>query len=166
MKRFYFLFFVFLTMSVVAQQRMNFLGQPLGCSLATFKQRMVAKGYKYKGEVETNIHYFDGVFGGEDVTVGAFVTPKSKIVYEIAVVYNNFLNSSKSDLDFKKELLINSFIKKYGYYTKEYSAYTEWQFDYGSIAIQVKYMSEHPIIIFYNDDIGNEKYKRERELDY
>ena len=27
-------------MSAMAQQRMNFLGQPLGCSLTTFKQRM------------------------------------------------------------------------------------------------------------------------------
>lgn len=167
MKRvFSLLLFGFLTMSVVAQQRMNFLGQPLGCSLATFKQRMVAKGYKYKGEAETNIHYFDGVFGGDDVTVGAFVTPKSNTVYEIAVVYTSFINRSKRDLDYKKIFLIKSFIKKYGDYDSEDDVYTVWSFDYGYIAIKLKYDDPAPLVIWYKDDLGQEKYNREQESDY
>lgn len=168
MKRvFSLLLFVFLTMSVVAQQRMNFLGQPLGCSLATFKQRMVTKGYKYKGEVETNIHYFDGVFGGDDVTVGACVTPKSNTVFEIAVVYIKYKSySPKIDLENKKKSLIRSFVKKYGDYDSEDDVYTGWSFDYGYIVIELDYNRNTPLTIWYNDYLAEEKYKREQESDY
>ncbi len=158
--------FVLLTMSAIAQQRMNFLGQPLGCSLATFKQRMAAKGYRYKGEQETNIHYFEGVFGGDNAIIGACVTPRSKTVYETIVVYTDFINRSKSDLDYKKKLLVDSFIKKYGHYTYEYEVYTDWWFDYGTITIQLDYNSDSPILIFYKDSLGIDKYKREQESDY
>ena len=167
MKRvFSLLLFVFLTMSVVAQQRMNFLGQPLGCSLATFKQRMVTKGYKYKGEVETNIHYFDGVFGGDGVTACALVTPKSKTVYEVAVVYTDISDYSKSDLDYKKESLVMSFIKKYGDYSIENDIYTKWFYNYGTIIIQYKYNSKTPLIIWYDDELGEKKRESESESDY
>lgn len=168
MKRlFTLLAFVLLTMSVVAQQRMHFLGQPLGCSLATFKQRMASKGYKYLGEQETNVHYFDGVFGGDGVTVGAFVTPKSKIVYSTAVGlkdYNSY--DSKSILDIKKNSLINSFIKKYGNYSYESGIYTIWDFNYGYISISVDYSDKKPFVIWYRDKLGIEMNEREQESDY
>ena len=163
MKRvFSLLLFVFLTMSVVAQQRMNFLGQPLGCSLATFKQRMVAKGYKYKGEVETNIHYFDGVFGGDNVTIGAIVTPNSKTVYKVLVGYTNVSGYSKS----KKDLLVKSFVNKYGDYDTEDDRYTCWYFDYGRITIDYQYYRTPPITIMYVDELGEDKSDREAESDY
>lgn len=159
--------FVLLTMSLVAQQRMHFLGQPLGCSLATFKQRMASKGYKYKGEEETNIHCFSGVFGGDDVTVGVCVTPKSKTVYMVMVNYNNFRsNSSKSTLDFKKNSLIQSFIKKYGNYTGEDDIFTYWLFDYGRISLGLDYNERYPIMLFYIDELGEKKYDTEIESDY
>ncbi len=167
MKRvFSLLLFVFLTMSVVAQQRMNFLGKPLGCSISTFKQRMVAKGYKYKGEIETNIYYFDGVFGGDDVTIGACVSPKSKTVYRIAVVYTNISDYSRKDIDIKKELLKTSFINKYGFYPIEDDEFTSWYFDYGTIHIKTEYSGSTKIIIWYCDSLAEEKYKREQESDY
>lgn len=158
--------FVLLTMSVVAQQRMNFLGQPLGCSLSTFKQRMAAKGYKYKGEIETNIHYFDGVFGGDDVTVGAIVTPKSKTVVEVAVVYTNLSSYSKSTLEYKRELLETSFINKYGNYIDKNDVYTEWDFDYGFIMLKFNSDKTPHLTIWYDDNLGEELYEREQESDY
>lgn len=159
--------FVLLTMSVVAQQRMHFLGQPLGCSLATFKQRMASRGYKYKGEVETNVHYFDGVFGGDDVTIGAFVTPKSKIVSTVTVVLINYKSyHSKSSIESKKNLLIQSYSKKYGDYLTSSDTYYFWEFDYGYISIQVDYSGTYPIYIFYRDKIGDEIFERELESDY
>lgn len=168
MKRvFTLLTFMLLTMFVVAQQRMNFLGQPLGCSWTTFKQRMVSKGYKYLGEVETNIHYFDGVFGGDDVTIGAIVTSKSKTVYNIAVVFDEYHSyNSKKTLDLKKNSLIKSFIKKYGNNFFEYGIYTRWIFNYGVITIQYDISDKTPIIIWYCDKLGEEKSEKEQESDY
>lgn len=167
MKRvFSLLLFVFLTMSVVAQQRMNFLGQPLGCSISTFKQRMVGKGFKYKGEVETNIHYFDGVFGGEDVSLGVFVTPKSKIVYRVGVGYTSFSDYSDSTLEYRKDRLVNSFIKKYGNYSHKSGNYIYWYFDYGYIAISYKFSDKLPLTITYTDELGEKQSDREQESDY
>ena len=164
MKRlFTLLTFVLLTMSAIAQQRMNFLGQPLGCSLTTFKQRMASKGYKYIGERETNIHYFDGVFGGENVELGVFVTPKSKIVYEVGVEYPY---NSKEILDSKKKSLIQSFVKKYGDYSYENGGYTFWVLSGGRICICLDDEYIQSLVILYIDKIGEEKCEREKESDY
>ena len=164
--------FVLLTMSAIAQQRMNFLGQPLGCSITTFKQRMAAKGYKYGGEQETNIHYFEGVFGGEDVIIGAVVTPKSKIVYKIAVAFYNYEyygydSSKESNLLYKKRQLEESFTKKYGNPSSDDGTYIMWLFDYGAISIGNAEINDRTqLIIFYTDYIGREKCEREQESDY
>lgn len=174
MKRLYsIIFLVFLTMSVVAQQRMNFLGQPLGCSLTTFKQRMDAKGYKYKGEEETNIYTFDGVFGGEKVELGVFVTPKSKIVYQVGVSflsyeYKGYDSAKEKYLLFKKRELIDSFTKKYGNPTITFEAFTFWYFDYGKINISnnVDRNNKNSLFIMYTDYASEEKHDREQESDY
>lgn len=168
MKRiFTLLTFVLLTISVTAQQRMNFLGQPLGCSLTTFKQRMASKGYKYEGEYVPNIHTFNGVFGGDKVHLAAFVTPKSKIVYEVSVAYLDYYsNNSKETMEYKKNSLIQSFIKKYGNYFSNDGEYTHWLLSSGSISISLDYKFTPPLRIFYKDKLGAEMCTREQELDY
>lgn len=167
MKRlFTLLTFVLLTMSAIAQQRMNFLGQPLGCSITTFKQRMASKGYKYDGEHMPNIHSFNGVFGGDQVHLAAYVTPKSKIVYEVGVVYLDYYSSnSKESMEFKKNSLIQSFVKKYGNYSEK-DIYTFWLFSYGRISISLDYENILPLRIFYTDKLGEEMCEREQESDY
>lgn len=172
MKRlFTLLTFVLLAMSAIAQQRMNFLGQPLGCSLATFKQRMVAKGFKYQGEVESNIHCFDGVFGGEDASIGAVVTPKSKTVYTVVVIFLNYSNdsSNRTSLNFKNSSLVDSFTNKYGEHTENVfnnESYTSWYLSYGHISIAIQNNFEHPLRLYYTDNVADEKNKREQESDY
>ena len=106
------------------------------------------------------------VFGGDDVTIGACVSPKSKTVYRIAVVYTNISDYSRKDIDIKKELLKTSFINKYGFYPIEDDEFTSWYFDYGTIHIKTEYSGSTKIIIWYCDSLAEEKYKREQESDY
>ena len=62
MKRYFVLTIMYLCFIPIMAQHMNFLGKPLGCSINTFKQRMVERGYKSNGEVEPTAYSFDGVF--------------------------------------------------------------------------------------------------------
>lgn len=168
MKRlFTLLTFVLLTMSAIAQQRMNFLGQPLGCSLATFKQRMAAKGYRYDGEKESNIHYFRGKFGGEDVYACAMVSAKSKIVSSVAVTFLSYDSSTpRSTIKLKKRFLLESYMKKYGNDIMADEVCTFLYVDYGFIIIREDYDANYPLSVWYYDNLAEEKAKREEESDY
>ena len=163
-RQFTLLTFVLLTMSAIAQQRMNFLGQPLGCSITTFKQRMASKGYKYIREKETNTYSFKGVFGGDNVYVAALITPKSKIVYGVGVAYADY--HSKKNWDYKKRTLIESFNKKYGNYFSDNGTYSHWFLNNGSISIALDYEDSHPLRIYYMDKLGEKMRTREQESDY
>ena len=157
-------------------QRMNFLGQPLGCSLNTFKQRMINKGYKYQGEVEKNIYYFDGSFGGDNVLVGACVTPKTKTVYEIIVYFNQFESYSFNDAsidrqEWKFNKLVDAYMSKYGnpsihnFDKKLYS----WNYEYGYISIYIgeeDLSGKRALCVFYNDFKAAELNEKECESDY
>lgn len=173
MKRFLIIFSLMLTASLAMAQHMQFLNNPLGCSLTTFKQRMIEKGYKFNGEVEPNIYEFEGRFGGDKVAVGAFVTPKSKIVYEVAVFYDDYYanNSPKSieSQNRKREFLEESFVKKYGDYTVKSENYTTWFFDNGEISIGVGTgftEDGNPLVVWYSDEESKQKNQLEREEDY
>ncbi len=155
-------------------QHINFLGKPLGCSISTFKQRMTEKGYKCNGEVEPTVYSFDGVFGGDQVLVAAYLTQKSHIVYSVGVFYTNYRSfsyddNSKSDQRFKYYKLIESFIKKYGEPDLTNDEFVQWNQEFGEILIIIngnESDSYRNLIVWYQDKEGGKKRIEENESDY
>ena len=155
-------------------QHMNFLGKPLGCDINTFKQRMAQKGYKSIGETEANIYSFNGIFGGDEVEVCACVTPKSKIVFQIIIVYKSFVShkydaSSVSTQDFKFNELTKAFSKKYGEPKATNKKFSFWELPTGTITI-IKTGEEEDItrnlLVSYEDEASDTINNNESESDY
>ena len=174
MKRYFVLTIMYLCFIPIMAQHMNFLGKPLGCSINTFKQRMVERGYKSNGEVEPTAYSFDGVFGGDRVLVAAYVTPKSNIVYSVGVFYLDYTSKSydesslNSQMD-KFESLISSFTKKYGDISRKGNKFVIWELEYGDIIINIPGDDEDiskNLIVWYNDEQSTKLRDEERESDY
>lgn len=162
-----------LPMVAMAQKHLNFLGEPLGCNINTFKERMIKRGFKYEGEKEKNIYYFDGVFGGDDVTVGAVVTSK-KIVYNVAVIYKIYRGKSYDDktmdlIKFKKSQLDESLSKKYGINYSLNESFSQYETDEGFILINFTSPDEYnnrQLTLWYEDKLSSEENKSSNENDY
>lgn len=173
-KRFLLLFTFAICTEFTMSQHIKFLGQPLGCPITEFKQRMTSRGYQCNGEVSPNCYSFIGRFGGDEVEVASYITPKSKIVFRIAVIYSNYSHysgNSASERTHKNkiEILKQSYIKKYGKPTLSDETGIWWFLDEGEITIKSSEMwqvGKKEIMIWYNDKIGSTKYTIECESDY
>lgn len=174
MKKSFLISFLLMCCLPIMAQHINFLGKPIGCSINTFKQRMVERGFKSNGEVEPTAYSFDGVFGGDRVLVAAYVTQKSKIVYDVGVFYLDFISksydsSSQSSQSYKFDRLVESFTKKYGEPSIKKAEYVQWKKEEGDILIVIngdeEDVSRH-LIVWYQDKEARETRDVENESDY
>lgn len=173
-KRLFLLFIFAFCAEYTMSQHIKFLGQPLGCSISDFKQRMASRGYRCNGEVSPNCYSFIGRFGGDNVEIGSYITPKSKIVFRIAVIYSNYSqysgnSASERTHNNKIKLLEQSYIKKYGKPALSDDTGIWWFFEEGTITIKSSEMwqvGKKEIMIWYDDEMGSTKYTTECESDY
>ena len=174
MKRFLVISIVLLGSMSMMAQHINFLGKPLGCNIATFKQRMIERGFKSNGEVEPTVYSFDGIFGGDEVLVAAYLSQKTRIVYQVGVFYNDYRSfsyddDSKSTQKNKFNRLAESFVKKYGEPTINHDEFIDWEQEYGNIIINIggnKDDLHRNLTVWYQDKESKEKNNEENESDY
>lgn len=166
------LFLSFIALASVAQsQHIKFLGIPLGQSYTNFNQQLYAKGFKYDGLGGPNMYFFSGTFAGEEVYVNVEVTPKSKKVSTIQVLFKRFRkHSSSSDVRLKYDDILESLKKKYGMPGKsnndEGFYFTLWDVGDNSIFLGSIAGENFPLCLTYTDKETAKLGKREEETDY
>ena len=115
--------FLILLLSIIVSFSINaskiqFMGKPLGCLYSEMDQFLLSKGFKYLEE-DSNIYFYQGQFGGDNTEIAVYVSPKTKLIYRLCVLYTNFQGDYKDEVFMKllmnkKEILYEFFIKKYG----------------------------------------------------
>ena len=156
------IFTLLLIFSISVQaQNMNFMGKHLGCSFEIFKQRMVENGLNYLGK-ET----FKGSFEGDPVRVMAYKTPKTNVVYQVIVIYDNYVSnpSDRQSVNRQKTKLNdlkNAIKKQYGAPRGEDDEGALWLFNFGEIFIHLGDIDGTRISISYLDASSEAKYKAE-----
>lgn len=167
MKKFFPLLFFFIFCVTAKSQHINFMGQPLGCNLETFTKQMLSKGFRHIGGDPNT--YIDGTFGGDKVSIYSYKTPVSKIVYEVEVAYykekwmpDNEINSYFTN---KKNLLVQSFMRKYGNPVENIDSRTSWKVQGGSIEIYLNKSGWYynAVKIKYSDNESKSKISSERK---
>ena len=163
----------FFTLSLMAQH-ISFLGKPIGCDITEFKQRMIARNYVSNGEVENGVYSFNGMFGGYNTLIAAYLTSKSKVVYSVGVFYKDFTSNEYYDnsLETQKNqynLINDALINKYGIPSSTKDLFSLWDVEYGEIILTVnppdKY-GNRQLILWYRDYDGLKKRDEENASDY
>ncbi len=90
---------------------MEFKGTSLNGTLSSFVQKMKVKGYKTI-LTQDNAVVMEGEFVGKNANIFIYATPKSKIVWKIAVNLEEVVSWSSLKSDYYK--LKESYTKKYG----------------------------------------------------
>lgn len=108
MKRLLLILFAFIFSITAWAETVKFMGQPLGCKYSVMKQHLLSKGFKEIGEVQPNVFDFTGRFGGDNVTISVFITPKSYLAHSVGVWYDDYAayKSDKYQIDnlYKKNI--------------------------------------------------------------
>nr|DAI83728.1 MAG TPA: hypothetical protein [Caudoviricetes sp.] len=185
MKKVLFLTICFLmAISSFAQesQHLEFKGVPLDGKLSDFVSKLEKKSFVLKEYARDYVAVMKGNFAGDYVTIYVFATPKSKIVWKVAVNYNEkeSWSSLKSDYTDMKEL----FTKKYGKPTEHYEFFSKpyyegdgyelqalrkekchyisfYKLPLGSVAVEISQFGH--IQIGYEDGVNNNLKKKEEE---
>lgn len=163
----------FFSLNIMAQH-ISFLGKPLGCSIKEFKQRMIERGYVSNGEVEKGVYTFDGLFGGDNTLIAAYITPKSQIVYTVGIFYNDYKSYKNNDISlesqkYKFNSLNSILLKKYGIASIARDLYSLWEVESGEIILIVNSpntFGQRNLILWYKDSDGNKKRNEENISDY
>lgn len=100
MKRLLLILFLACSTLVNAQQHMKFMGIPMGTHINTFKQALANKGFKH-GELSSVYNeclFWGSTFYNREVYLTVSVTPKTKKVHKILVVFNSFSYLTKKQI--------------------------------------------------------------------
>lgn len=155
-------------------QHISFLGQPLGCDFATFKNHMREKHFKYKGK-DRSLHVFKGEFAGEKSKLYVKLNPKTGNVFSVMVVLNNYISAPDDyikydDLTRKYKSLKRDYISKYGFTIYEDAEGIRWYLENkGSIGLVINTVNSYGykgITIIYMDYDGFEDVYNDRMKDY
>ncbi len=179
------LIFVLLCVNTSIGQNISFMGIPLGIPLDSFKQQLLAKGFTYDSERSDNTEYydtflFDGRFAGEVVGVSVFVSPKSHIVYSVAVQFNGYAwsiygtgvseNTQNGKFDDIKASLCKKYpsVIPYEWQNDEFPRNVCWKSEKWSISLCIsKYGSAWKNLgLTYTDEEAVAKAIAEKESDY
>lgn len=105
------LLIVFAALSAAAQEHLSFKGIPIEGSMASFCQKLQAKGFS-KLNSDKNITLFAGDFTGRQATVGVVASDDGKNVHSVVVIFDSSSEWKKlvDTYDYYKEL----YTLKYG----------------------------------------------------
>ena len=156
MKKILFLTFFFLmAISSFAQesQHLEFKGVPLDGKLSSFVSKLEKKSFTFKEYARDYVAVMKGGFAVDYVTIYIFATPKSKIVWKVAVNYNEkeSWSSLKSDYYDMKEL----FTKKYGEPNKHYEFFSKPYYEGDGYELQALRKEKCHYISFYDLPVGS-----------
>ena len=163
---------------------MSFMGIPMGTDIASFKQKLLAKNdFSDHPLPYDNIYGVDGVFAGKRAAFSILTTPKSKLVYEVVVVFTDFsYYVYDKDASQKQELLEDLFewtklklINKYGEPTRNTSSdcYLKWCYwitDRGRVDLMIEKpiddLSYRRLQVVYEDGKTSQKNMDEEDADW
>lgn len=167
--------FMLMTISLVAmaQGHLTFQGIPIDGSIASFEQKLKAKGWVYddvattKERIVTRI--YNGVFGGMKGQLWVKWTPKSKVVYTVAFFGERTF--TKSIAFSEKDKHISSIRSKFpkAYQWKNEEGDTQFDLDNGMIICKVIEEDQGGMfssMLTYYDDINYQKFLSEKTSDY
>lgn len=102
-----------MALSVMAQkEHLKFMGIPLNGTIATFQEKLKAKGINYdragSAQLQAGIRCFKGVFSGEKATIYVYYNEKTKIVYRAKAV----IEYSKKDIGVQRFEKFKSMLKE------------------------------------------------------
>lgn len=155
MKKVLFLTICFLmAISSFAQesQHLEFKGVPLDGKLSDFISKLEKKSFVLKEYARDYVAVMKGNFAGDYVTIYVLATPKSKIVWKVAVNYNDqeSWSSLKSDYYDMKGL----FTKKYGEPNKHYEFFSKPYYEGDGYELQALRKEKCRYISFYDLPVG------------
>lgn len=173
-----------ITLSMTAQH-MKFMGIPMGCSMNSFKQQLINKGFKVNikktnDKLYNGMYCFNGKFSGELAGLSVSFSPKSRTVYTVNVrfkglAYSKYRNELKmEDQDARYDALVEGLTKKYGdpkYYkvklSEEFPLATIWETPSGEVSLFYSwYLNTYRNMdLFYKDYSAASKNKKEKESD-
>lgn len=79
----------------ISAQHLNFMGIPMGSHINTFSKSLESKGFKLAtgtGMNYPNFYYYSGVFAGERVGLTVIVTPSTKKVSDVGVIFADYIH--------------------------------------------------------------------------
>ncbi len=109
--------FMLMTISLVAmaQEHLTFQGIPIDGSIASFEQKLKAKGWVYdynlSKQVNSDTKIYNGTFGGIKGNLFVLRSPKSKVVFMLS--FCGEVTYTKSVAESQKERHISSVRSKY-----------------------------------------------------
>ena len=89
MKKFVTLLLLALALTAFAQDHMKFMGIPINGQLSTFCQALEKKGFT-QYQMYSNAAVYSGLFTGRPAYVMVEITPKSKVVEDVVVIYDYY----------------------------------------------------------------------------
>lgn len=174
---------VFLCITSISMGQIKYHGISLGIPFSSFKQQLLAKGYKYNADLSAehqNDYSFHGTFAGEKVYIWVFVTPKSKLVYAVQVRFPEYdysiygRNVSDDVQTWKYNSIKNSLLKKYPTITpKEWKLQsitkaTDWVTNNWEISLSTGFVDSEwqYLCLIYEDKLTKAKVEQEQSEDY
>ena len=96
MKRYILTLILAIVATCCIAQHLTFMGIPMGKKIVDFKSQLALKGFKTVNQ-NNNTYRMAGYFNGFNVTVDIETTPKTKLVYRVAVIFNDYIINTKDD---------------------------------------------------------------------
>lgn len=178
--------FLSLSCSVGSAQSMTFLNIPMGTSISSFKQKLLAKkGFKSHPLPYENIYGVEGSFAGMQAAFSIETTPKSKLVYSVLVSFSSFnyytndynANQKQKAQENLYEDIRLRLIKKYGQPTRdtfspnsEFLKWCYWELKNGRVDLMISQPADlgtyRRIQVIYEDSKTAQKRRREEDADW
>ncbi|MCF0174619.1 MAG: hypothetical protein HUJ95_04680 [Bacteroidales bacterium] len=182
----FFLVFLFLSISISAQEHLSFKNIPIDGNITDFVAKLKEQGFTVKENFKNSV-ILNGPFAGyDDCTIFVLFSTSSETVWKVSATLphrSSWLSTLSMYQDFKEE-----YIKKYGVPSNSYEFFldpyklgdgyelqaiklekgyysTYWYLDLGIISIKIKALSNYTgwIMLTYEDAAGFSIKTKEKE---
>lgn len=171
MKRITFIFaMAVIAINVMAEGHMKFKGVEIDGNIQSFERAMHKQGFSTSSK-HSAYRGMQGLFGGEDVVLWVYASPKTETMRAVTVIYG-FDPSNGMKLKERYDMMKGRLIKKYGIPTDvdvkdDIYCYCKWNFEYGGVILKAHSIEEirTAIGVTYWDRTGEEINEAERSED-
>ena len=150
-KVFFILIATIIAIAANAQSHLQFMGIDIDGNCSSFVQKLSAKGFTLKKNIETGGAIMNGTFTGKDVEVYILVTPISKKVKSVSVYYPKDNSCSSIKYDYFK--LKDSFKQKYQL-ENEFEFFSDPYYEGDGYEMQAVRNDKCNYVSFFKTDLG------------
>jgi hypothetical protein len=146
------LLLIFLT--IISFSQLTFNNIPLGTSYQDFKIKLQEKGFIFHPvEGDDNSYYYTGEFIGKDAEIMVLITPKTKIVWKVAVYLPELSNWNRVKSEFL--YLCEKMEEKYGSPTDKFTFFSDPYYEGDGYELQAIYKEKCHYGSFWGNDNGD-----------